>query len=183
MERKKNKNRWFNEIRQWFGLYEAAVSETAMPVLNYSDETYTVRITVDETPNAMWAIVDTAMAHTVLETTSCASCGSGTINTASGAGGLTVSATAASGILNNPASTYSGFEGTTTFCIFETGDYSSAPTSVNVASMPCIQNFNVHWANSVTTPNTDAVAYLGMALGKGADSAGNTPATTSLLMD
>lgn len=43
-------------------------------MLNYIDETYTVRITADDTAVAMQAIVDTAMAYTSLETTDCADC-------------------------------------------------------------------------------------------------------------
>lgn len=109
-----------------------------MPILNQTDETYTVRITVDETPSAMWAIFDTAMADTVLETTDCSDCATGKIDKASGAGGLAVTTTAASGNFNNPSSTFSGVEGTVTFCIFETGDYSNAPTTVNISGLPCI---------------------------------------------
>ena len=47
-----------------------------MPMLNFIDETYTARITAGETPVAMWAVVDTALGHTVLETSSCSNCSS-----------------------------------------------------------------------------------------------------------
>jgi hypothetical protein len=146
-------------------------------MLNYFDETFVIRITVDEVPDEMFAILDTGMAYTVIETATCTGCGAnGTSNTIDVSGppaGLTVSATAVTGKLNNPASDYSGFEGTTTFCIFKDGGYATAPTSTNIAAMPCIQSANVHFADSVTTPNPDATAYLGMALGKGVDFYGN----------
>ena len=45
-----------------------------MPMLNYIDETYTVRVKADETGVVMQAIVDTAMAYTALETTDCTDC-------------------------------------------------------------------------------------------------------------
>ena len=165
------------------GLAGQTVAELDMPVLNYFDETYTINITIDETPTAMAAIIDTAMSDSVIETTTCTDCAAGTIDTASGAGGLSVTATAASGSINNPESTYEGFEGTATLCIYADGDYSTPPTSVNIATMPCIQNANLHFADTVATPNADAVAYLGMALGNGADSDGNTPDSTDLIMN
>jgi len=172
-------NSWSNSIRQWFGLsgachdFSAAdAADLAQPVLNYFDETFVIRITVDEIPDEMFAILDTGMAHTVIETTTCTGCGasgtSSTVDVSGPPGGLTVSSTAVTGKLNNPATDYAGFEGTTTFCIFKDSAYAgTAPTSGNIAAMPCIQSANVHFADSVTTPNPDATAYLGMALGNG----------------
>ena len=155
-----------------------------MPVLNYLDETYTVRITVGENSNEMWAVFDTAMSETVIETTSCTSCGTGTVDTGVSDNGLSVDSTAASGTLNNPdGATYTGFEGDVTLCIYATGDYSTTPSTSNIGTMPCIQNMNVHFADDVTDPNANAVAYLGLAPGAGADAAGNTPDSTDLLMD
>ena len=109
-----------------------------MPALNFYDETFVIRITVDETPTEMWALMDTGLGHTVLQTANCADCGTSKVTTSPAPAGLTVSATAASGRLNNPPTTYSGFEGTTTFCIFEAGDYATAPTTANFGAMPCI---------------------------------------------
>lgn len=145
-----------------------------MPTINIRDETYTVRITVDETPSPIQAIIDTTSAYTVIETTVCTDCATGKIDKASGNGGFSVTSNAVSGNLSNPESTYSGFEGTATLCIAKDGVYSTVPTTSNIAAMPCIQNANVHFADVVATPNEDAVASLGMALGNGADSSGTT---------
>ena len=49
--------------------------------------------------------------------------------------------------------------------------------------MPCVADMDVHFANTVTTTNPYATAYLGMALGAGADFDGDTPDTKFLLMD
>jgi len=159
-----------------------------MPMLNYIDQTYTVRITANEDPNVMQAVVDTAMAYTVLETDACSNCASdsdalaGTVLTVS-AGNSVDSGTSVSGSFNNPSTSYSGTSGTTTICIFENGAYSTAPDAGNVAAMPCVDDMAVHFANTVTTTNPYATAYLGMALGKGPDFDGNTPTSTYLLMD
>ena len=145
-------------------------------------------MTANEAPNVMQAVVDTAMAYVVLETDACTNCVSdndalaGTELTVSG-NGSNDSGTAVSGSLHNPDTSYSGTLGTTTVCIFENGDYSTAPTSANVGSMPCVENMDVHFANTVTTTNPYATAYLGMALGAGADFDGDTPDTEFLLMD
>lgn len=159
------------------------MGEEEMPTLNILDETYTVRITIDETPTPIQAIIDTASAYTVIETTVCTDCATGKIDKASGNGGFSVTATAASGSLSNPESTYSGFEGTATLCIAKDGVYSTLPTTSNIAAMPCIQNANVHFADVVATPNEHAVASLGMALGNGADSAGATIAADKFFMN
>lgn len=159
------------------------MGEEEMPTLNILDETYTVRITIDETPTPIQAIIDTASAYTVIETTICTDCATGKIDKASGNGGFSVTATAASGSLSNPESTYSGFEGTATLCIAKDGVYSTLPTTSNIAAMPCIQNANVHFADVVATPNEHAVASLGMALGNGADSAGATIAADKFFMN
>jgi len=177
----RQQNTWTNALKSWFGLYSTPIAEAQMNVLNFYDEVMTFQITVDETPNAMQAVVDTGLGHTVIETTACADCASGKIDTASGAGGLTASATAVSG--NLAQSTYSGVSGTTTLCIYEDAAYANAPTSVNIGSMPCTQDTKVHFANSVATPSKKATAYLGMALGKGKDRYGKQPDTTELLMN
>ena len=144
-------------------------------------------MTANEAPNVMQAVVDTAMAYTVLETDACTNCVSdneslaGTELTVTGNG--SVVGAAVTGSLNNPETSYTGTEGTTTVCIFETGAYSTAPTSVNVGTMPCVADMDVHFADTVTTTNPYATAYLGMALGAGTDFDGNTPETKYLLMD
>ena len=165
----------------WLGLAQSTIAESQMTVLNWYDEIYTFQISVGETPTTMQATLDTAMAHTVIETTDCSACGAWKLNTALGQGGIVVSSTTVSG--NLAFSAYTGVSGTATFCIYKFGAYSTAPTSGNVSSMPCIQTMNLHYAKSVTSPNTKATAHLDMALGKGADSSGNTPAATDLLMD
>lgn len=153
-----------------------------MPVLNFQDEVFTVRITVDETPTEMRAVFDTAMAQTVIETADCTNCGSATglAITSPAPAGTTITTNAVSGTINNPSSTYSGFEGTTTFCISQTGTFANPPTGANIVSdnMTCIQNANVHFADTVASPNTDVTAYVGVALGNGPDFNGNTPAAS-----
>ena len=165
----------------WLGLAQATAAEADMTVLNWYDEIYTFQISVDETPTTMQATLDTGLGYTVVETTGCSTCGPWRLNTALGQGGLTVSTTAVSGNLSYTA--YSGVSGTATFCIYKSGAYSTKPTSANIASMPCIQTFGLHFANSVTSPNLKATAHLGMALAKGADRNGNTPASTFNLLD
>jgi len=49
--------------------------------------------------------------------------------------------------------------------------------------MPCVENVNVHFADTVATPNDWATAYLGMALGNGQDFYGDTPDSTDLFMN
>ena len=99
----------------------------------------------------MQATVDTGLGPTVLETTNCATCGSGKLNTASGNAGLTVTTTAVSGNLRE--TTYTGVTGTTTFCIYSsTKTVLTKPTSANIASMPCIASMKVQFANSVVKP-------------------------------
>ena len=108
------------------------------------------------------------MAHTVIETTDCSNCSTNALagtKVTKGSNSATASATVASGSFNNPSTTYSGFEGTTTVCIFDSGASYGNPDAVNVASMPCVDDMDVHFADTVTTPNEYALAYLGMALG------------------
>ena len=80
---------------------------------------------------------------------------------------------------------YSGNEGITTFCIFSDDTaYPNAPNAANVANMPCVDDLDVHLIKSEgSTTNKYASAYLGMALGKGADFYGNTPDAKFLIMD
>ncbi len=78
-------------------------------MLNFYDETFAIRITVAEAPNAMYAILDTGMAHTVIETAVCSNCAATTVTATGSPAGLTLSATKVSGQLNNPPTTYSGF--------------------------------------------------------------------------
>ena len=103
-----------------------------MPVINYIDQTYAVRITANEVPNPMWAIVDSGLAFTVLETTGCANCGASLVNGANldkTAGSSVDSGTAVSGRLNNPQTTYTGTKGTSTVCVFDSSAGYSAPAS------------------------------------------------------
>lgn len=177
-------NSWTNTFRQWFGLRGActSVQQADMPVLNFVDKTFTIRITVTEAPDEMRAMLDTSMSDTVIQTTDCSNCSSttGLVDTSGPPAGLTISSTAVSGRLNNPSSSYSGFEGTTTFCIAKTGEFANAPTSGNIItdSMTCLVGANVHFADTVASPNEDATVVLGIALGNGADFDGNTPAST-----
>ena len=123
-------------------------------MLNFYDETFAIRITVAEAPTEMYAILDTGMAHTVIETAACSNCAAKKVTATGSPAGLTLSTTKVSGELNNPATKYSGFKGTTTFCIYnDTSVFNQAPTSANIASMPCIQEANVHFADKVATPN------------------------------
>ena len=46
-----------------------------------------------------------------------------------------------------------------------------------------MQSFAVHFADTVTTPNPNAVAYIGAALGLGADKAGNTPTSADSFVE
>ena len=151
-----------------------------MPVLNIADEAYTVRVTAGENNTGIQAIIDTSLGHTVIETTACTNCASGAVDT-SGAG-LTASADVASGTYMSPSSTYEGVEGTATLCIYEEGIYSTTPDNSNVGSMPCIQSFPVHFAETVATPNENANVHLGAALGLGADKDGATPDATDNFM-
>jgi len=124
------------------------------------------------------------LSHTVIETTACTNCASGKVNTGSGNGGITASATAVTGnlsVLNTKP--YTGVSGTTTLCIYKNLAYATPPTSGNLANMPCIANAKVHFAKEVTGYNAKVNAYLGMALGKGADRQGSTPTSTDLIMN
>lgn len=47
--------------------------------------------------------------------------------------------------------------------------------------MTCLVGANVKFAETVTTPNPDATAVIGIALGNGADFSGDTPASTDLV--
>lgn len=143
----KTKNSWTQTFKSWFGVKSAClnIDQLAMPVLNHADETFTIRITVDETPTEMRAVLDSGMAHTVIETADCSNCSSATglATTSPAPGGTTISSDAVSGRINNPSSSYSGFEGTTTFCIAKTGEFSNPPTSsptnhISDDSMTCI---------------------------------------------
>ena len=110
------------------------------------------------------------MAHTVIETTDCANCSTNALagtKATKGTASATASSTVASGSFNNPSTTYSGFEGTATVCIYSSSAGYGNPDAVNVATMPCVDDMDVHFADTVATPNEYALAYLGMALGKG----------------
>jgi hypothetical protein len=137
-----------------------------MPALNWYDETFTFQMTVGDTPQKVQTIPDTGLAHTVIETTTCTACATGKVDVSSG-GGISKSSTAVTGSLAD--STYTGFSGTATICIMKDGAYANPPTSANVPTMPCVENANVHFADSVAAPNKKATAYLGLALGEGQD--------------
>ena len=82
----------------------------------------------------MWALFDTAMYETVIETSLCSGCGTEKYDTATGS--VTKSSTAVSGTLNNPSTAYSGFKGTGTVCIVDTDITLGglAPTTANIAA-------------------------------------------------
>jgi len=112
------------------------------------------------------------MAYTVLETTDCTNCVSDNDALAGEevdvtATGNSDTGTAVSGSFNNPSTTYSGTEGTSTICIYENGAYADDTDASSFASRPCNRNMDVHFAKTVTTTNEYATAYLGMALGNG----------------
>lgn len=152
-----------------------------MTVLNYSDETFTVMVTVGENIDAVPAIVDTALGFVVVETNQCSACAA-TKKDVTGAG-MSESSNPINGVYNNPSGTYSGNTGQATFCMYKTGDYTTIPDSANVASMPCIQNANVHWANVVSAPNQYANVHIGAALGLGPDRQQVTPDATYRFME
>ena len=130
-----------------------------------------MRIKYSEAGTEAWAVFDTSLAYTVINCPTCTDADSGT----------TISTTAVSGTLNNPDTTYSGFEGTTTICFLDEDNAldSNAPTTSNISSLPlpCIENANVHWITAGSTPSNynDAIdasdstqyysAYIGLALG------------------
>jgi hypothetical protein len=165
------------------GLSGAAISEALVPVPNILDETFVMPIYVTRAVYEMYALLDTEMAYTVLETATCSGCAAKKVTTTGPPVGMTVSATAATGTFNNPVTTYSGTEGTTTFCIQASSTFGTAPEASTIAGVPCIVAANVHLADAVPTPNTVATAYLGVALGKGPDANGKTPASTDLIMN
>lgn len=142
-----------------------------MPALNWYDETYTFMMTVDETGSKIQVVPDTALGPFVIETTTCTACATGKVDPAGGNAGIAATSTAVTG--NLASSTYSGVEGTATVCIMKDGAYATAPTSANIATMPCIENAKVQFANEVSSPNKNANAYLGLALGGGGDRYGN----------
>ncbi len=118
--------------------------------------------------------MDTSLGNTVIETTDCANCAGSAVDTSGP--GLSAAADAVSGSLKSPSSAYSGVKGTATLCIYGTGGgYSNVPNNLNVGAMPCVQTLPVHFADTVATPNPNAVAYLGAALANGADKDDNTP--------
>lgn len=190
MEARKNAS-WTHSVQKWFGLVASNISEGDMPMLNFIDETFTVKITTgsaaNTAPNYMQAVVDTALAYTVLETTVCTDCSSdlteGGLSLDKTDPGYTASATVVSGSLKNPVTTYSGFKGTATFCIANDDNVSADPSIANIATLPCLIDANVHFADTVATPNKYAAAYLGMALGNGQDFDGDTPDSTDLIMN
>ena len=110
-----------------------------MPMLNYIDTTYTIKIIPGEdqtsAPINMQAIVDTAMANVVLETLDCTTCANSSTGsaergylaptTATSTAGLAPSsasddaiATGTGYVLSNK-STYSGKKGTAAICIYD----------------------------------------------------------------
>lgn len=155
-----------------------------MPLLNLQDETFTFRVTVDETSTDMYAVVDTSLGYTVIETTGCTNCGQGgtssAFDTTSGNAGFVVGSTNVSGRLNNPSTTYSGKDGTATFCIiaYDDSNVATAPTTANISTLPCMQLANVRFADTVATANDDATVYVGAALANGVDFYGDQPAAT-----
>lgn len=80
----KQRGGYLNSAMQWLGLAQATIVENPMTVLNWYDEIYTFQISVDETPTTMQATLDTAMGHTVIETTDCTDCGPWRLNTGLG---------------------------------------------------------------------------------------------------
>ena len=74
-------------------------------------------MTAGENNTGLQAMIDTSLAHTVIETNACSDCDASAVDT-SGAG-LSVTATAVSGNLKSPSSTYDGVEGTATLCIYD----------------------------------------------------------------
>ena len=86
-------------------------------------------------------------------------------------------------MLEDTGTDYTGVEGSVTFCVQKDVDGTAAPTSVNIGTMPCIQNAKVHFATAVTTPNEDAVAYFGAALSNGPDRNGVTVPQEDLMIN
>lgn len=149
-----------------------------MPMLNFIDESFMARITVSGSNTEMWAIVDTGLAFTVLETTDCATCGASLVSPGanlnlSTAAAVTDSGTTVSGKLNNPQTDYTGTTGTAQVCIRKD----------NASDNACEANMQVHFAKAVPTANPYANAYIGMALGEGQDHWGTTPTADDLIIN
>lgn len=150
-----------------------------MNVLNYFDQVFTIQVSAGENTNGLNAIVDTGLGYTVVVLNAANADGP------SAGAGLTVSSTAVSGKLYNPASNYSGNDGEMTWCIYGSDTtIATSPTAANLSGLACTSNVFAHMADTVATTSDYATMYLGMALANASDprTGANPDLTTETLM-